>query len=162
MAGPVPGPRTSDEATTDGTASENGRGASLIGSAVSGFPGSPAIQIAPPSGLTGCSFLNVSISLCCFFHFEQFSPFAHLCAFGMSCSMPTIETDSSGVITSLCFRCRLRELLRRLGSSSDLQSWDLSRLDVCLDGLWSSVHGDIASSIGVAGFGVLGALPRRT
>lgn len=42
---------TSDDATTDGIASETGRKASsarLIASAVSGFPGSPATMMTPP------------------------------------------------------------------------------------------------------------------
>ena len=80
----------------------------------------------------------------------------------MSCSIPTIETDSRGVITSLCL-CRLL-LLCRLGSSSDPQS---PRLEFDLEtlgnsGRWSSVQGDATSSIGVGGFGVPGALPRKT
>jgi hypothetical protein len=84
--------------------------------------------------------------------------------------MPTMETDSSGVMSSeLCFRCRLLELFRRLGSSSDGQSTDLSRLvdlDLCLERFRNScrrsMHGEATSSIGVAGFGVFDALPRRT
>ena len=75
----------------------------------------------------------------------------------MSCSMPTMDTDSRGVITSFCLRCRLL-LLCRLGSSSDPQS---SLLDAALDGLWNSVQGEATSSIGVGGLGVPGALPRR-
>jgi hypothetical protein len=163
-AGIGPGPRTSDDATTDGTASEIGRLTSIAG-ALSGFPGSPATQIVPPSGLTGWSFLKLSISRCCFFHFEQFSPLAHLWGLGISCSIPTMETDSRGVMTS-CFLCRLLELLRTLDSPPDSQSWDWSLLS-CLDGrrncgCRTSVQGVIASSMGVGGFGEPGALPRRT
>lgn len=159
------GPSTSDEATTDGTASEIGLAASATASAVRGFPGLPATHIDPPSGLTGCSFLKFSIKRCCFRHFEQFSPFEHLWGLGISCSIPTMETDSSGVIASSCFLCRLRELFRRLGSSSEPHSkctFPCLDLDRCLEGCRDSVHGDEASSNGVGGFGVLGALPLRT
>ena len=166
--GRVSGPRTSEEATTDGTASETGRIASATASEVRGFPGSPATHIDPPfSGLTGCSFLKFSIKRCCLRHFEQFSPFEHLCGLGISCSIPTMETDSRGVITSSGFLCRLLEFFRRRGSSSEPHSkcTFCLELDRCLDdcrGRRTSVHGDETSSIGVGGFGVLGALPLRT
>lgn len=50
--------------------------------------------------------------------------------------MPTMETDSRGEMMSAGprARCRLRELLRRFGSSSEPHSPFLSRLDVCLEG----------------------------
>jgi hypothetical protein len=144
--------------------------APVTASAVKAFPGSPATHIAPPSGLTGCSFLKLSIKRCCFLHFEQFSPFEHLCGFGMSCSMPTMDTDSRGVITS--HFGRLRDSLR-LGRSSVVQSsfkLSLPILEPCLDGndglensvVLNSIHGEATSSIGVGGFGVLGALPLST
>jgi hypothetical protein len=142
-AGTVLGPRTSDDATTEGTASETGRTPSANASAVRGFPGSPATHMEPPSEVIGWSFLNASISRCCFLHFEQFSPFEHLWGLGISCSIPTIETDSIGVTISsgLRFRWCLRPLLCLLGSS---------------------VQGEATSSIGVEGFGVPGALPLNT
>lgn len=87
----------------------------------------------------------------------------------MSCSIPTMETDSRGEMMSAGprARCRRRELLRRFGSSSEPHSPFRSRLDVCLEGrwkpfCWNSTQGDIASSIGVGGFGVPGALPLST
>ena len=63
--------------------------------------------------------------------------------------------------------CRLLELFRRLGSSSETQSADFSRFDdLVLDGRrnspFTSTQGEATSSIGVGGLGVFEALPRRT
>ncbi|KAK5624473.1 hypothetical protein RRF57_000189 [Xylaria bambusicola] len=77
----MPVPRTSEEATTEGTASDMGRNASvdegrLSAGAVSGFPGSPATRIIPPLSMStnGCSCLNASIIRCRFLYVLQFSP----------------------------------------------------------------------------------------
>lgn len=74
----------------------------------------------------------------------------------MSCSIPTMETDSKGNTVSCLWALleplRLRDWFRSWLSCLPLA--DLSLLER------NSVAGDV-SSMGVAGFGVLGALPRK-
>src|SRR6478609_520737 len=146
----MPGPITSEDATTEGSASEMGR--TLLGSnalAVSGFPASPIMTVPVALISTwGYSFLKARISCCCFLYLEQFSPLEQWCGFGMTCSIPMMDTDSIGVISSLFVLVRFLRLLlwRRL---SPLSSGLRASLTTSLLG---------TSSIGVSGRGDAGRL----
>ncbi len=131
----------------------------MMFAAVVGLPGSPNTKTWPPFvGLIGkvprpCSLFSWLISRCCLRHLLQRSPFSHLCGFGSSCSMATIETDSAGVTISRCLEAfRPRRFLPPDGVVDlvRLSSWRLSLSrprsgDVC----GTVVHGRLISWKGV-------------
>lgn len=155
-AGSWAGPRTSEDATTDGTTSEVGRAATSDGEAST----SPSC-----SSSIGNSFLNFANFRCCFCHFEQFSPLEHLCGLGRSCSIATIDADSAGEITSFAIRVLRARLRPNVGdlpwSSSGVLGLEQSFRRRSRGGTLGAAMGELhASSAGVEG--TVGLLPRNT
>lgn len=155
-AGSCVGPRTSEDATTDGTASEVGRAARSDGEAST----SPSCSIS-----IGNSLAILASFRCCLCHFGQFSPFEHVWGFGRSCSMATIDADSAGEITSSASRALRARRRPNVGdlpwSSSGVLGLEHSFRRCSRGGTLGAAMGELqTSSAGVEG--TVGLLPRST